>query len=199
MENKTIVVASNNKHKIKEIKEILTKYNVIPMSEVGFCQEIEENGKTFKENALIKAETIHQYLKESGKNYLVLADDSGLCVEALNGDPGVYSARYAGEHGNEQANRNKLLKQLEGKDRTAFFCCTIAIVYPNGEQQIFEGKSYGKITEEEIGENGFGYDCIFYSDDLKKTFGEASEEEKNSVSHRSRALQKIQKEQKICE
>lgn len=111
MENKTIVVASNNKHKIKEIKEILTQYNVIPMDEIGFNQEIEENGKTFAENALIKANTIHKYLKKNGKDYLVLADDSGLCVDSLNGEPGVYSARYAGEHGNDQANRNKLLKQ----------------------------------------------------------------------------------------
>ena len=199
MENKTIVVASNNKHKIKEIKEILTQYNVIPMDEIGFNQEIEENGKTFAENALIKANTIHKYLKKNGKDYLVLADDSGLCVDSLNGEPGVYSARYAGEHGNDQANRNKLLKQLDGKDRTAFFCCTIAIIFPDGEQQVFEGKTYGKITKDEIGENGFGYDCIFYSDDLKKTFGEATESEKNSVSHRGRALEKIQKEQNICE
>ena len=199
MENKTIVVASNNKYKIKEIKEILTQYNVIPMEEIGFNQEIEENGKTFAENALIKANTIHKYLKKSGKDYLVLADDSGLCVDSLNGEPGVYSARYAGEHGNDQANRNKLLKQLDGKDRTAYFCCTIAIIFPDGKQQVFEGKTYGEITKDEIGENGFGYDCIFYSNDLKKTFGEATESEKNSVSHRSRALEKIQKEQNICE
>lgn len=197
MGNKTIVVASNNKHKIKEIKEILTQYNVIPMKEIGFNQEIEENGKTFAENALIKANSIHKYLKESGKDYLVLADDSGLCVDSLNGEPGVYSARYAGEHGNDQANRNKLLKLLEGKDRTAYFCCTIAIIFPDGKQQVFEGKTYGEITKDEIGKNGFGYDCIFYSDDLKKTFGEASEKEKNSVSHRSRALEQIQKEQNI--
>lgn len=199
MENKKIVVASNNKHKIKEIKKILTQYDIIPMEEIGFNQEIEENGKTFEENALIKANTIHKYLKESGKEYLVLADDSGLCVDSLNGEPGVYSARYSGEHGNDQANRNKLLKLLEGKDRTAYFCCTIAIINPSGKQQIFVGKTYGEITDKEIGENGFGYDCIFYSDDLKKTFGEASEEEKNSVSHRSRALEQIQKEQNICE
>lgn len=197
MENKTIVVASNNKHKIKEIKELLTQYEVIPMGEVGFNQEIEENGKTFEENALIKAQTIHKYLKKSGKTYLVLADDSGLCVDSLNGEPGVYSARYSGIHGDEQANRDKLLKELDGKERAAYFCCTIAIIYPNGEQQIFEGKTFGRITTEEIGTNGFGYDCIFYSNDLKKTFGEATEQEKNSVSHRGRALEKIKKELKI--
>ena len=191
MNKKTIVVASNNLHKIKEIKEILTEYSIIPMGEIGFNEDIEENGKTFEENALIKAQTIHKYLKKSGKDYLVLADDSGLCVDALDGAPGVYSARYAGTHGNEQANRDKLLKELEGKERTAYFNCTIAIVYPNGEHQIFEGKTFGKITKEEIGKKDFGYDCLFYSDDLNKTFGEATEEEKNSVSHRARALEKI--------
>lgn len=191
MNKKTIVVASNNLHKIKEIKEILTEYSIIPMGEIGFNEDIEENGKTFEENALIKAQTIHKYLKKSGKDYLVLADDSGLCVDALDGAPGVYSARYAGTHGNEQANRDKLLKELEGKERTAYFNCTIAIVYPNGEHQIFEGKTFGKITTKEIGKKDFGYDCLFYSDDLNKTFGEATEEEKNSVSHRARALEKI--------
>ena len=150
MNKKTIVVASNNLHKIKEIKEILTEYSIIPMGEIGFNEDIEENGKTFEENALIKAQTIHKYLKKSGKDYLVLADDSGLCVDALDGAPGVYSARYAGTHGNEQANRDKLLKELEGKERTAYFNCTIAIVYPNGEHQIFEGQTFGKITTKEI-------------------------------------------------
>ena len=193
MENrKIIVVASNNKHKIKEIKEILTNYDIISLDDIGFNDEIEENGKTFKENAMIKAQTIHKYLKKSGKEYIVLADDSGLCVDSLNGEPGVYSARYAGVHGDEQSNRNKLLKNLEGKERAAYFCCTIVIIYPDDKYQIFEGKTYGEITKEEIGQNGFGYDCIFYSNDLKKTFGEASEEEKNSVSHRARAIEKIE-------
>lgn len=195
--SKTIVVASNNKHKIKEIRAILTDYNIISMGEIGFNQEIEENGKNFEENALIKAKTIHNYLKKSGKDYLVLADDSGLCVDSLQGDPGVYSARYSGTHGDDQANRNKLLRELEGKERTAYFCCTIAIIFPNGEKQVVEGKTYGNITTEEIGENGFGYDCIFYSKDLKKTFGEATDQEKNAVSHRNRALEKIKKELKI--
>lgn len=192
LENKkTIVVASNNNHKLKEIKEILKDYNVLSLDDINFCDEIEENGKTFEENAVIKAQAVHNYLKKIKKDYIVLADDSGLCVDALNGAPGVYSARYAGRHGDDQANRNKLLKELEGMDRTAYFNCTIAIAYPNGEYKIFEGKTYGKITTEELGKKDFGYDCIFYSDDLHKTFGEASEDEKNSVSHRARALEKI--------
>ncbi|MBR3163291.1 MAG: RdgB/HAM1 family non-canonical purine NTP pyrophosphatase [Clostridia bacterium] len=191
---KIVVVASNNYHKIKEIKEILTEYTIVALKDIGFSDEIEETGTTFKENALIKANAIHTYLKKSGKEYLVLADDSGLCVDSLDGAPGVYSARYAGIHGNEQANRDKLLKELEGKDRTAHFNCTIAIIYPNGDSRIFEGKTFGRITTEERGKKDFGYDCLFYSNDLKKTFGEATEKEKNSVSHRARALERIKKE-----
>lgn len=190
---KTIVIASNNSNKIREFKEILTDYKIITLNDIKYDDEIEENGKTNEENALIKAQTIHNYLKNSGKDYTVLADDSGLCVDSLGGAPGVYSARYAGTHGDEQANRDKLLKELEGKERTAYFICAIAIVYPNGENKIAVGKTFGKITTEEIGSKEFGYDCIFYSNDLNKTFGEASKEEKNSVSHRSRAIEELLK------
>lgn len=190
---KTIVVASNNKHKIKEIKEILTGYNVLTLNDIGFHDEIIEDGKTFEENALIKARTIHNYLKSKNLNHIVLADDSGLCVDALNGAPGVYSARYAKEHSDDQANRDKLLKELEGKDRTANFVCNIVLYYPNGEYKTFVGKTEGKITKEEIGNKSFGYDCIFYSNELNKTFGEAKDEEKNVVSHRGRALKEMLK------
>ena len=190
---KTIVVASNNRHKIKEIKEILTGYNVLTLNDIGFHDEIIEDGKTFEENALIKARTIHNYLKSKNLNHIVLADDSGLCVDALNGAPGVYSARYAKEHSDDQANRDKLLKELEGKDRTANFVCNIVLYYPNGEYKTFVGKTEGKITKEEIGNKSFGYDCIFYSNELNKTFGEAKDEEKNVVSHRGRALKEMLK------
>ena len=190
---KTIVVASNNRHKIKEIKEILTVYNVLTLNDIGFHDEIIEDGKTFEENALIKARTIHNYLKSKNLNHIVLADDSGLCVDALNGAPGVYSARYAKEHSDDQANRDKLLKELEGKDRTANFVCNIVLYYPNGEYKTFVGKTEGKITKEEIGNKSFGYDCIFYSNELNKTFGEAKDEEKNVVSHRGRALKEMLK------
>lgn len=188
---KTIVIASNNKHKLKEFKEILTDYNIITLNDIGYFDDIEETGTTFEENALIKAKTIHNYLKNKGLDYIVIADDSGLCVESLNGAPGVYSARYAGGHGDNEANRNKLQKELIGKKRDAYFVCTIVVVYPNGDYKTFEGKTYGKITEEEIGKKDFGYDCIFYSNDLNKTFGEASEDEKNSVSHRGRAIKEM--------
>ena len=190
---KTIVLASNNKHKIKEFSEILIEYKVVSLNDIEYFEEIEETGETFEENALIKAETIHKYLKNKGLDYIVIADDSGLCVDSLNGAPGVYSARYAGIHGDNQANRDKLQKELEGKEKTAYFVCTIVVYYPDGSHKTFVGKTYGKIIEEERGKKDFGYDCIFYSDDLNKTFGEALEEEKNSVSHRGRAIDKMLK------
>ena len=190
---KTIVIASNNKHKLKEFKEILLDYNIITLEDIGYHDDIEETGKTFKENALIKAETIHKYLENKKLDYIVVADDSGLCVNSLNGEPGVHSARYAGIHGDNQANRDKLQTNLKGKNREAYFICIIAIYYPSGEYKIYEGKTFGKITEEELGNKEFGYDCIFYSNDLNKTFGQATENEKNSVSHRGRAIKEMLK------
>lgn len=191
---KTILLATNNQHKLKELKELLANYNIITLKDIEYFNEIEENGQTFEENALIKAKTIHNYLNQKGLAYIVIADDSGLCVDSLNGAPGVYSARYAGEHGDDQANRNKLQKELEGKDKSAYFICTIVVYYPNGQYKVFEGKTYGEIIAEEKGNKEFGYDCIFYSNELNKTFGEATEEEKNSVSHRGRAIKEMLKE-----
>jgi len=188
---KTIVLATNNKHKLKEFREILKDYNIITLNDIEYFDDIEETGETFEDNALIKAETIHKYLKEKDLEYIVISDDSGLCVDSLNGAPGIYSSRYAGVHGNIQANRDKLQKELEGKDRNAYFICTIIVYYPNGEHKTFAGKTFGEIAKEELGNKDFGYDCIFYSKDLNKTFGEASEEEKNSVSHRGRAISKM--------
>ena len=184
-----IVVATNNSHKLKEIKEILKGYEILSLKDIDFNDEIVEDGNSFEENALIKARTVYNYLKNKNLDYLVMADDSGICCDALNGEPGIYSARYAGEH-DDKANRKKLIKELEGKDKTAYFNCTIVLYYPNDSYKVFVGKTYGKIIEEEKGESGFGYDPIFYSNDLKKTFAEATEEEKNSVSHRGRALEK---------
>lgn len=194
MIEKTIVLASNNQHKLKEFKEILTDYTILTLNDIGYDGEIEETGETFEENALIKAREIHRYLKEKGLDYIVVAEDSGLCVNALNGEPGIHSARYAGIHGDDQRNREKLKKELEGKNRDAYFICTIIVYYPNEEYKTFVGKTFGEITEQELGKKEFGYDCIFYSNDLKKTFGEATEEEKNSVSHRGRAILEMTKE-----
>ena len=190
---KTIVLASNNKHKIKEFKEILKDYEILSLNDIEYYDEIEETGDTFEENSLLKAKTIHDFLKKKGLEYIVIADDSGLCCEALNGAPGVYSARYAGNH-NDQANRDKLRKELKDKDHTAYFNCTIVVYYPDETHKVFVGKTYGTIIEEEKGDKSFGYDCIFLSKDLNKTFGEATEEEKNSVSHRGRAIGEMLKE-----
>lgn len=188
-----IVIASNNKHKIKEFKEMLSNYDILSLNDIGFTDDIVEDGNSFEENALIKAKTIHNYLNDKNLDYLVMADDSGLCCDSLDGAPGIYSARYAEEH-NDQANRDKLIKDLEGKDKSAYFNCTIVLYYPNDEYKVFVGKTYGIIIEEEKGKTDFGYDPIFYSNDLNKTFGEASEEEKNRVSHRGRAINEMLKE-----
>ncbi len=185
MELKKIVVASGNKGKIREIREIFTGVEIVSMQELGFDGDIEETGKTFKENAKIKARFIAEKY-----NLPALADDSGLCVTALYGAPGIYSARFSGE--GEKANRALLLKRLQGiTDRSAYFESAVCLYLPNGKTYFGEGRTYGKILQEEIGENGFGYDCLFFSDDLKKSFGLATAEEKNSVSHRYRALEDL--------
>ena len=184
MKKQVIVVASNNAHKLREIAQIFEEYEVISQREAGFDEEVEETGTTFKENALLKARAACKAL-----GLPVIADDSGLCVLALNGAPGVYSARYCGWHADDQSNRALLLKNMADKtDRTAYFCSSIVMVYPDGKELIGEGRTYGKILEKEDGEGGFGYDPIFFSDDLQKSFGRATAEEKNSVSHRYRAL-----------
>ena len=188
---KKIVLASNNKHKIKEFNEILNNVEILTLNDIGYFEEIEETGSTFLENALIKASTISNYLKENGLDYDVISDDSGLCCEALDLAPGIYSARYAGEHGNAKANREKLIEELKDKDRTAYFICTIVLYHIDGNYDYKEGKTYGKIIDEELGDTSFGYDCIFLSDDLGMTFGQASSKDKNEVSHRFRALNQI--------
>lgn len=194
-----VVLASNNKNKIKEILQIYKDKEILSLNEIGFLDDIEETGETFLENALIKAKTVSEYLKKKGLFMPVIADDSGLCVNTLDGKPGVYSARYAGEHGNNEENRKKLLENMETKDdRSAYFVCTMVEYFPNDKYIFSEGKTYGQITKQEIGDKSFCYDCIFFSDDLQKTFGQATSEEKNSVSHRKRAIQLlIEKENKL--
>ena len=134
---KKIVLASNNKHKIKEFNEILG-VEILTLDDIGYLEEIEETGTTFLEKSLIKASTISAYLKENGLDYDVLADDSGLCCEALNGAPGIYSARYAGEHGNSKANRDKIIEELKGKDKTAYFKSTIVLYHIDGTYEYKE-------------------------------------------------------------
>ena len=182
-----LVVATGNAHKLKEISEIFTEYEICSQKSAGFDGDVEETGLTFSENALIKARAASNAL-----GCVALADDSGLCVEALDGAPGVYSARYAGGHGDDKANRDLLLKNLQGEsNRRAYFESAIALVFPDGRELVACGRTYGNILEDEQGEGGFGYDCIFESEDLKKSFGLASPAEKNSVSHRFRALTKL--------
>ncbi|MBQ7653412.1 MAG: XTP/dITP diphosphatase [Clostridia bacterium] len=186
------VLATGNKNKVKEIKEILNgKADVVTMKELGIDVDVEETGTTFAENSLIKARAIC-----SLTGLPAIADDSGLEVDYLNGAPGVYSARFAGLEHDDEANRQKLLRELSGvpdEKRTAHFVTVISVCYPDGNFIQTEGKTYGKITHEYRGEGGFGYDCLFLSDDLGVTFGEATPEQKNSVSHRSRALKELAK------
>ena len=182
-----LVVASGNVHKLREIAEIFTCFEVVSQKQMGFDADVEETGETFMENALIKARAASNAL-----GIPTLADDSGLSVEGLNGEPGVFSARYCGDHGNDKENRKLLLKNMQGiENRRAYFTSAVALVYPDGKELTAEGRTYGEILYEEVGTGGFGYDCIFQSDDLQKSFGVATAEEKNAVSHRSRALKAL--------
>lgn len=214
-----LIIATHNKGKLKEFKEIFKdKFEVLSLPYNGFDCEIEESGKTFYENALIKARTIFENTGE-----LSLGDDSGLCVNALDGAPGLYSARFGGEN-LTQMEKNKLLidSLAPFEDKSAKFVCTLVLYgkvtdksektdkissdysdyVGNGKNSELgviaagEGETRGKIIDKEKGDNGFGYDPIFYSDELEKTFGEATEDEKNEVSHRSRAIKSLLKDLK---
>lgn len=181
---KRLVVASNNKHKIEEIKSILgNRYDLLSMSEIGFNDEIVEDADSFEGNALLKARTIANKFHCN-----CLADDSGLMVEALNNEPGVYSARYAGEPTNHDLNIEKVLQKLEGiENRNAKFKSVIALII-EGEEYLFEGEIKGNIRRERAGQKGFGYDPVFEPTGYNITFAEMDEAEKNAISHRARAL-----------
>lgn len=192
---KKLLVASNNQHKIREIKEILKDIpvEILSLKEAGIDIDVEETGNTFMENAYIKAKAIYDLL-DNKEDYLVMSDDSGLAVDALDGAPGVYSARFAGEHGNSKKNNEKLLFMLEGiefENRTARFVCAIVLIYGNEQALKVVGEVEGYITDKEYGEDGFGYDPIFYTKEFNKTFAELTSEEKNSISHRGRALEQL--------
>lgn len=194
---KKLLVASNNQHKIKEIKEILKDrpVEVVSLKESGIDIDVEETGTSFMENAYIKAKAIYDLL-DNKEGYLVMSDDSGLEVDALDGAPGIYSARFAGDHGNSKKNNEKLLASLEGVEfekRTARFVCAIALIYGQGQVLKFVGEVEGYITDKEYGKDGFGYDPVFFTKEFNKTFAEISPEEKNSISHRGRALEQLKK------
>lgn len=181
---KDIIIASNNQGKINDFKTIFPKANVIGISEIAPDFDVEETGTTFEENAILKAEAASKQL-----NKIVIADDSGLSVKALNGEPGIYSARYAGAQKNDQDNIEKLLTNLKGiEDRAAEFVCAIAVSEPGKETVTYEGKAPGEIIYEPRGENGFGYDPIFFVPSQDRTMAELTAAEKSAISHRGNAI-----------
>lgn len=183
-----IIFATGNAGKMKEIREILKDLDaeVLSMKEAGVEADIVEDGKTFEENAVIKAKTVCELTGE-----IALADDSGLEIDYLNKEPGIYSARYMGEDTSYRIKNANLIERLEGvpdEKRTARFVCAIAAAFPDGTVKTVRGTMEGRIGYEEAGENGFGYDPIFYLPDMSRTTAELSPEEKNAVSHRGKAL-----------
>lgn len=187
-----IVIATNNKNKLVEFKNLLkeTSIEVKSLADFGPIPEAVEDGSTFDENAYKKAHHTARIL-----GIPAIADDSGLCVDALGGAPGVYSARYAGENATDSENCKKLLEELEGKsDRKAHFSCVLSIAVPSGPALTYEAHCDGIILNEPRGTSGFGYDPLFYFEELGKTFAELSMDEKNRVSHRGKALAEVKKE-----
>ncbi|MCR2049878.1 XTP/dITP diphosphatase [Acetatifactor muris] len=194
MEKEKLIFATGNAGKMKEIRMILedTGYEVLSMKEAGIRTYIEENGKTYEENALIKARVVAAAAGE-----LVLADDSGLEIDYLNREPGVYSARYLGEDTPYSVKNADLIRRLEGvpeEERTARFVCAIAAVLPDGQELTVRATVEGRIGYEERGQNGFGYDPIFYLPETGKSTAELTEEEKNVISHRGKALRLMKEE-----
>ncbi len=190
-----LVLASRNKKKIVEVEAILAArlpdVSILSLDDIGLTEDIEEDGDTFEANALIKANAAAE---ACGHRYACLADDSGLAVDALGGEPGVRSARYAGEHGDDAANNALLISRLVDVPtdrRTARFVCAIACILPDGEAFTVRGETEGRIISSPRGEGGFGYDPYFYYEPAGLTFAELSAEEKNAISHRGRALEKL--------
>lgn len=181
-----LVIASNNQGKIREIKQMISNIELLSLKDIGFTNEIPEPFETFEENAFTKADTINRF---SGKN--VFADDSGICANALNGAPGVFSALYAGRHGDDEGNLQKLLDELKDKtDRTGYYKAVICLIW-NSQPHYFEGICNGTIIESKRGEGGFGYDPIFVPDGFTETFAELTPEVKNKISHRGKAVRQM--------
>ncbi|ERN52457.1 XTP/dITP diphosphatase [Alkalihalophilus marmarensis] len=191
-----IIIATKNKGKVREFEQMFANdgYQVTSLFEYEEIPDIEETGKTFAENAVLKAETLAKAL-----NQKVIADDSGLVIDALDGRPGVYSARYAGEEKSDKANNEKVLnemKDIPSEDRTARFVCTIAVASPGEPTYVVEGTCEGIIALEPAGANGFGYDPIMFLPGFEKTMAQLSPQEKNQISHRARALEKLMEQWK---
>lgn len=190
-ERKKIIAATKNRGKLKEIAQLLSDlpYDVISMTDAGMTDDIDESGATFEENALIKARAVWKVTGET-----VIADDSGLEVDHLGGAPGVYSARYAGEGATDADRNHKLLSALAGvpaDKRSARFVCAEALIFPDGRELVVRGTCEGYIAEEPAGDNGFGYDPLFYVPEFGLTIAQMDAELKNSISHRGNALRKI--------
>ncbi len=186
-----IIAATNNIGKLREIRHILSAdtIEIISLKDAGLEIDPEENGITFEENALIKARAVAE-----ASGMPAISDDSGLCVDYLDGAPGVYSARYAGEDATDAQRIEKLLKEMEGvprDQRKAFFISVAAFVAPDGTELTATGTVDGYITDAPDGEGGFGYDPVFFSTGLRKTFGQMTEAEKNQISHRGRAMKNL--------
>lgn len=187
---KKLIIASNNQNKIREIKSILaTEYDeILSLKDAGIKIEVTEDGASFYENAKKKAVEISKLTPGD-----VMSDDSGLCVEALDGAPGIYSARFAGEHATDEQNNEKLISELKGKEnRNAKYVCAIVIANGGKEKFFAEESCDGVIIDEPKGKNGFGYDPYFYDENYKMTFAELDPEIKNKISHRAKALKKIE-------
>lgn len=185
MKMKTIWIATNNKHKVEEFKNMLQqKANVKCLSDLPQKIEILEDGKTFEENALIKARSLYQILKEP-----VISDDSGIEVDAMDKRPGVYSARFMGEDTDYAIKNQAIIEAVKGKVKTARYVCVIAYIDENGHEKTYRATIEGEISDRPIGDKGFGYDPIFYYPPFQTTLANVSEEQKNSVSHRGKALQ----------
>ncbi|MFC3211862.1 XTP/dITP diphosphatase [Planomicrobium okeanokoites] len=190
---KEIIIATKNKGKAKDFEQLLEPmgYKVLTLHDVAPHMDVEETGETFEANAILKAEAIAQELQAT-----VIADDSGLEIDALDGEPGVYSARYSGDERNDESNIDKVLQkmvQVPDSEKTARFRCVLALASPGKETILFEGTCEGLITDERKGENGFGYDPIFYVPALDKTMAEMKPSEKASVSHRGNAIRELGK------
>ena len=193
---KKIIFATGNQNKMREIREIMGNLpvEILSMKEAGIKADIEEDGTTFEENAVIKAKAVADLLPEKDKEAIVLADDSGLEIDALNGEPGIYSARYMGEDTSYHIKNSELIRRLEGvpvEKRTARFVCAVAAVLPDRTCLTVRGTIEGRIGYEERGSNGFGYDPIFYYEPFKTTLANVPLDLKNQVSHRHIALMKL--------
>ena len=185
---KKLIFATHNNNKLKEVRKILYTYNIAGLNEIGFSKEIDEKKNSFEGNALLKARHIYNLYKKP-----VIADDSGLVIKVLNGEPGVHSARFAGLKKDNQKNIEKVLKLMENKkERNAFFICVLALIL-NNKEYLFEGRVNGIISEKKKGHNGFGYDPIFIPNKNNKTFGEMKPSKKHKLDHRYNAFKKIRK------